>query len=225
MDNRYGKLILVDPNGPEQEFELAKTSISLGRANTNDIILNDVRVSRSHTRLECGPQGISLVDMGSSNGTRLNGIRVDRATLNPGDTISLGSQQFKYELDDSDEDLGMTRIDTHVQLDQTMNGEVLPVVINETTSPGLVVFNGDKTWRVDLKNLDRAMIGRDDNCALYIDAPNVSRNHAEVQQKGGAFVLKDLGSTNGTMLRGQQINQHILQDGDVFRIGQCPDHL
>jgi pimeloyl-ACP methyl ester carboxylesterase len=42
-----------------------------------------------------------------------------------------------------------------------------------------------------------------------------------VQQKGGAFVLKDLGSTNGTLLRGQQIKQHILQDGDVFRIGHA----
>jgi len=221
MDNRYGKLILLDPNGPEQEFQLAKTNISLGRANTNDIIINDVRVSRSHTRLECGPQGISLVDMGSSNGTRLNGIRVDRATLNPGDTISLGSQQFKFELDDPDEDIGLTRIDTQVQLDQTMNEEVLPVVINETSSPSLVVFNGDKTWRVDLENLDRAIIGRDDQCALYIDAPNVSRHHAEVQQKGGAFVLKDLGSTNGTLLRGQQVKHHILQDGDVFRIGHA----
>jgi pSer/pThr/pTyr-binding forkhead associated (FHA) protein len=219
MDSRYGKLILLNPNGPEQEFELAKTSISLGRANTNDIIINDVRISRSHTRLECGPQGITLVDMGSSNGTRVNGIRVERATLNPGDTISLGSQQLKFQLDDPAEDLGLTRIDTQMQLDQTINEQVLPVVLNETSSPSLVVFTGDKTWSVDLADLDRATIGRDDNCAVYIDAPNISRQHAEVQQKGGAFTLKDLGSTNGTFMAGKKIEQHILSDGDVFRIG------
>ena len=60
MDNNYGKLVLLNPNGPEQEFKLAKTSVSLGRANTNDIILNDSRVSRSHARLEYGAQGIAL---------------------------------------------------------------------------------------------------------------------------------------------------------------------
>ncbi len=221
MDISYGKLILVDPNGPEQEFVLAKASVSLGRANTNDIILNDVRVSRSHARLEYGPEGISLVDMGSSNGTRLNGIRVERATLKPGDTISLGSQQLKFQVESPSEDVGMTKIDNQVQLDQTINTEYLPTVINETSSPSLVIFTEDKTWRVDLNDLDQAMIGRDESCAVYIDAPNVSRRHAEVQQKGGAFILVDLGSTNGTFVRGQQIEQHILKDGDVFQIGSA----
>jgi pSer/pThr/pTyr-binding forkhead associated (FHA) protein len=219
MDNRFGKLILLNPHGPEQEFSLSKTNISLGRANTNDIILNDVRVSRSHTRLDCGPQEITLIDMGSSNGTRLNGVRVERATLNPGDTISLGSQQLKFQLDDPNDDIGVTRIDTQVQLDQTINEEVLPIVINETSSPSLVIFSDGKTWKVDIDNLDRAMIGRDDRCAVFIDAPNVSRHHAEVQQRGEAFILKDLGSTNGTLVRGQKIEQYILQDGDNFRVG------
>ena len=220
MENRYGKLILLNPNGPEQEYRLAKASISLGRANTNDIILNDARVSRSHARMEFGPQGIYLIDMGSSNGTRLNGTRIDRAAPNPGDTISLGSQQFKFEIDDPDEDIGITKIDTQVQLDQTMNDQILPVVINETTNPSLVVFDGEKTWKIDLENQDRTMIGRDDNCSIFIDAANVSRHHAEVQHTGSAFVLKDLGSTNGTFLHGQRVTQHLLQDGDVFRIGQ-----
>ena len=219
MENRYGKLILLNPNGPEQEYILAKASISLGRANTNDIILNDVRVSRSHARLEHGSKGISLVDMDSSNGTRLNGTRIDRAAINPGDTISLGSQQFKFELDEPDEYIGITKIDTQVQLDQTMNEEVLPVVINETTNPSLVVFDGEKTWKIDLENQDRTMIGRDDNCSIFIDAPNVSRHHAEVQHTESGFILKDLGSTNGTFLSGQRVNKHYLQDGDVFRIG------
>ena len=219
MDISYGKLILLNPNGPEQEFNLAKTSISLGRANTNDIILNDVRVSRSHAKLEYGAQGITLVDLGSSNGTRLNGVRIERATLRPGDTISLGSQQLKYQVEDPSEDVGLTIIDTQMQLDQTMSQEYLPMVINETSTPSLVVYTGEKTWRIDLNNLDQAMIGRDESCNVYIDSPKVSRRHAEVQQVSGAFVLKDSGSTNGTWLDGKKVEHHILQDGEVFRIG------
>jgi pSer/pThr/pTyr-binding forkhead associated (FHA) protein len=219
VELRYGKLILQNPTGPEHEFTLGKTNISMGRANTNDIIINDVRVSRSHARLDCGPQGVTIVDLGSSNGTRVNGSRSERATLKPGDTISLGSQQFKYMIEDPSEDLGATMIDTQVQLDQTMDAEYLPVVINETTDPGLVVFSGDKTWRFNLQDADHVTIGRDESCNIYINAPNVSRRHAEVQRSGNAYLLKDLGSANGTRLRGDKIDQHILQEGDVFRIG------
>ena len=219
MDTRYGKLILLDPNGPEQEFILAKATVSLGRATTNDITLNDVRVSRNHARLECRPQGITLIDLDSSNGTRLNGTQIDRATLVPGDTLSLGSQQLKYLVEDPLEDLGQTKIDTQAQLEKTINDEYLPVVINETSHPNLVVVTGERTWSLDLKNLDQVVIGRDENCDLFIDASNISRRHAEVQQRGEVFILNDLGSTNGTWIGGQQIDQHILQDGDTFRIG------
>ncbi len=76
MERSYGKLILIQEGGPEQEFDLAKASVSLGRGMTNDIVLNDGRVSRSHARLDCAAGGCTLVDLGSANGTRLNGNRV-----------------------------------------------------------------------------------------------------------------------------------------------------
>lgn len=219
MVTKYGKLIQLNPNGPEQEFELAKTSISLGRGTTNDITLDDVRVSRSHARLDIAAGEVTLLDLGSSNGTRVNGILVERATLAPGDTIGLGGQQLKYSVDDPSEDVGLTVIDTQVQLDQTIAEEVLQVVINDTSTSSLVIFTGDHTWSIDLADLDQATIGRDDNCAVFIDDSKVSRQHAEVQHRGEAFMLKDLGSINGTWVNGQQIEQHILQDGEVIRIG------
>ena len=81
MEKSYGKLIIVQEGGPEQEYDLGKASVSLGRGMTNDIVLNDGRVSRSHARLDCSPTGCTLVDLGSANGTRLNGNRVDRGSL------------------------------------------------------------------------------------------------------------------------------------------------
>ena len=213
MRNRYGKMVLNNPDGPEQEYSLAKTRISLGRANTNDIILTDGRVSRNHTLLECGPQGVTIVDLNSANGTRLNGVRIERARLSPGDTINLGSQQFKFLLDDPSEDSLATKIDTQLEFDQAIRDEVLPVVINETSSPSLVVYSGQKTWRFDLADMDQTMIGRSDDCGIFVDAPNVSRHHAEVQRKGDAFILKDLGSTNGTL-----VNHNLVKEGTRVRL-------
>jgi pSer/pThr/pTyr-binding forkhead associated (FHA) protein len=157
--------------------------------------------------------------LGSSNGTRVNGAHIQRAILNPGDTINLGSQQLKFQMEDPREDAGMTVIDTQLQLTQMLGNEFLPVEINETSHPSLVVFTGDKTWKIDLVDLDQATIGRDDSSIVYIDAPNVSRQHAEVLRKGNAFVLHDLGSANGTYLRGEKVQHHILQDSDVFQVG------
>jgi len=220
MSVSYGKLLLLNPNGPFQEFVLAKCSVSIGRLITNDVVLNDVRISRTHSRLECGPSGVVLVDLGSSNGTRVNGIQVDRATLKPGDTISLGSQQLKYQVEEPSEDVGMTmKIDGPVQLDQTMIGEFLPQMVNDTSSPRLVIFTRKKTWELDLADLDQVTIGRDESCEIFIDSTDVSRRHAEVHREGDNFVVVDLNSTNGIWMCGNKIDQHILQNGDTFQLG------
>ena len=64
MTSSFGKLLLTLPGGQQQEFDLAKPSITLGRAMTNDIVLPDTRVSRGHARVDCGPDGCTLVDLG-----------------------------------------------------------------------------------------------------------------------------------------------------------------
>jgi pSer/pThr/pTyr-binding forkhead associated (FHA) protein len=221
MSACYGKLVLINPNGPCQEFVLAKSNVSMGRNITNDIVLNDVRVSRNHARLECGPTGVILTDMGSSNGTRVNGMRIDRATLKPDDTISLGEQQIKYKVEDPSEDVGITKIDTQAQLDQSIEAEFLPVMVNETSNPSLVMFTNQMTWQIDLSKKENTSIGRDESCDVFIDSGNVSRRHAEVRLEGNMFVLKDLGSTNGTWMSGQKIDQYLLQNGDSFQIGSA----
>lgn len=223
MGTKFGKMILLNPDGPEQEYELAKSSISIGRATTNDIIIDDEKISRSHAQLLFGEQGVDLVDLKSTNGTWVNGKRIERAELTPKDTISLGSQKLRYLLDEPSEELGITVIDTQMQLDQTINEEFLPVVVNETNKPSLLVFGGERTWNIDLHNIDRVTIGRDENCEVFIESSNVSRRHAEVQQRGAAYLLKDLGSTNGTWIGGQQVDQQPLNDGDVIRVG--PAHI
>ena len=65
MESNYGKLTLIRAGAPEQEFEIGKTSVGLGRATTNDIVINDAKVSRNHARIDCDPHAVSLIDLGS----------------------------------------------------------------------------------------------------------------------------------------------------------------
>jgi len=65
------------------------------------------------------------------------------------------------------------------------------------------------------------LLGRVDEGVVWIDSPSVSRRHARIRVEGGQAVLEDLGSKNGTLLRGQRISAPVpLADGDEIRLGQ-----
>ncbi len=84
------KLILVE-DGARTELEFDHPVVSVGRSVDNDIRLADEKVSRHHCRIEVGPDGPWVHDLGSSNGTQVNGERVDRCLLSPGDRLGVGS--------------------------------------------------------------------------------------------------------------------------------------
>ena len=65
-----------------------------------------------------------------------------------------------------------------------------------------------------------ATIGRSRQCDVMVDDPNVSREHAEIRPRGGSWVLRDLGSTNGTRLNRRRVEQpEVLKPGDEIELG------
>ena len=78
------------PAGEPHEVELQGTFAVLGRDPTCDLVLNDVKCSRRHAVIEAGPDGLSIRDTESANGVFLNGQKVERAKLQPGDLVRLG---------------------------------------------------------------------------------------------------------------------------------------
>ncbi len=64
------------------------------------------------------------------------------------------------------------------------------------------------------------MIGRSRQCDIVLNDPNVSRQHAEIRPRGGAWVLSDLGSTNSTSLNGRRIQApEVVKAGDEIEVG------
>jgi len=84
----------------EHKFTFRKPKISIGRLRANDIILPKRNVSKKHAELEVGPgDAVVLVDMGSTNGTFLNGKRVqDRVELSPTDKLFVGDYLIQVEI-------------------------------------------------------------------------------------------------------------------------------
>ncbi|MSP62543.1 MAG: GGDEF domain-containing protein [Myxococcales bacterium] len=71
-------------------------------------------------------------------------------------------------------------------------------------------------------NLDQATIniGRSSRADIQIDQESVSRNHARISNTGKSLILRDLGSTNGTYINDDLIDEYVLRDGDLIKIGR-----
>ncbi|HKJ38709.1 MAG TPA: FHA domain-containing serine/threonine-protein kinase, partial [Anaerolineales bacterium] len=93
----FGYLKLKLPDGSQPEIEISKSEITIGRGNTNDIIIEDEQVSRSHARLEFDASGtVKIIDTGSTNGVRVNGVKVNSTIIKPGDVIQIGQSEIRY---------------------------------------------------------------------------------------------------------------------------------
>lgn len=98
------KLVINPTSAAKKEIPLASRVISIGRDPSNDLVLSDSMVSRRHAILEQRDNQYILRDNGSSNGTLVNGDRVeDEKPLRDGDLVAIGSSRLLFQLDDTAE--------------------------------------------------------------------------------------------------------------------------
>lgn len=101
------KLQISLPDGSQLDHELTDEAITIGRAPDNTIELNDASVSGHHARIAPGDSGYILTDLGSTNGTKLNGTPCTAETeypLNPGAKIVFGKLQSVFDPENAAED-------------------------------------------------------------------------------------------------------------------------
>jgi hypothetical protein len=86
----------------------------------------------------------------------------------------------------------------------------------------LLVVEGLRPGQRILLDQPELMIGRDETCDLVIPERQVSRQHARISVEGDRYIVRDLGSKNGTFVNSQQLTgAHSLQDGDELQIAFC----
>ena len=84
----------------------------------------------------------------------------------------------------------------------------------------LVILTQGLNGRAHELNVDRTTIGRVEDNLFQIAEPSVSSHHCEVLLRGSDVVIKDLNSTNGTFINGEQITESVLKPGQTLRLGQ-----
>jgi len=214
------RFVLNLPGGIKQHFTLSKASIVIGRSAANDIVLPDALVSRRHARLERGPRGYEVTDLGSANGLQVNGVRLARAVLKYGDVLSIGDSAIRFEQSGHEPDPDMTRQRNPADLDLPLQESALSVHISETALARVTVSMPDGT-REFLMRGDALTIGRHADNDIVIDSDGVSRHHAVLERKHGSVIIRDLHSENGVRVGDERVSTKALDDDDSIRIGSA----
>jgi hypothetical protein len=90
-------LRIMARDGSEQTIEVDGSPLTVGRAADNALVLADVRVSRHHARLQTRHGTLVFTDLGSTNGSRVNGVRIDECALGIGDRVLVGDTVLLVE--------------------------------------------------------------------------------------------------------------------------------
>ena len=206
-------LVLKPISHPELgEIRIEDDLFAIGRAEPlfasyrADIVAG---LSRRHARIFSEHGAIYVADLGSKNGTTVNGVDVKEkpGTLRDGDEIRFGSE-----------------LSYRVQLDRRANASGrIAKLASVTLTP--------KRGELDLQSIVLAqfpfLIGKaDDTFSRYQDKyPHqvnyISRRHAHIFVKGATPYIEDLGSTNGTFVDGKRLDEHAipLEDGALIAFG------
>lgn len=97
-----GRYTLVDAESGERFLRDGEAHTSLGSALGNHVRLVDPAISRFHCRIDLEPSGALLSDVGSSNGSYVNGVRVARAWLRDGSVVQIGSRQLRFVVEEGE---------------------------------------------------------------------------------------------------------------------------
>jgi pSer/pThr/pTyr-binding forkhead associated (FHA) protein len=165
-------------------------------------------LSRRHARLFCEQGAVYFAELGSKNGSSVNGapLRQAIAMLRDGDVLGLGKTlRYRVHLEADALQPPPARLASLTLMPEHAEAALQPIVVTEFP---FLVSKGDDTF------------------ARYRDANPaqvnyLSRRHAHIFLKGGRPHVEDLGSTNGTFVNGTRLDEHAvaLHDGDVLAFG------
>jgi pSer/pThr/pTyr-binding forkhead associated (FHA) protein len=121
------QLVLFGEHAPYDRFQIDHDEIFIGRdANKCQIILNDPEVSSVHAVIRKTNVEVTLEDLNSSNGTILNGERINKATITAGDEFVIGGTSFTSDLLESEsERLMPVELDQVVETEEVIEEEII----------------------------------------------------------------------------------------------------
>ena len=228
------KLLIEDDEGKTVAVPLIREEITIGRVEGNTIRLTEQNVSRKHARLTLRSGVLSLEDLGSYNGTSLNGSTLSgAATLKDGDVILIGD----YRLGIQEEKVAQAEppaprpveppppaapvVQDTLEAQPTIPISTMAVQSALAEQPArLMVISRLLSGNEFVLDRPSLVLGRTPENDIILNHKSISRHHAKIVREGDRHVILDLESANGVRVGGVEHDRVELQGGDVIELGE-----
>ncbi|WP_405995507.1 FHA domain-containing protein [Streptomyces sp. NBC_00986] len=176
---------------------LPSRTVRIGRAGDNDLVVDDLIVSRRHAELRAMPDGTyEIVDLGSHNGTYLNGQPVARAPVGPGDIVGIGHSAFCLVGDQLQEYVDTGEVSLDVQDLTVAVDRGRKILLDQVSFPVgekclLAVVGPSGAGKSTLLNALTGQRPADRGTVLY-DGRDLYRDYAELRQRIGLVPQDDI---------------------------------
>lgn len=206
-----------------REIPVSRLPLTIGRADDNDVMIDNLAVSDHHARLCAEGDKLMIEDLGSLNGTFVNDVRVQRAALRDGDSIQIGKHQLQldtfYEASTTIADGVSSGRNTPEAAILAETGDESASGLNLARAPTLRVLRGRTDHHQYIIAGKLTVIGRSEMAAVKLTgwfAPVVG---AQINHHADGYYLglgDSVPKVNGKAIQ----NPTLLRDGDVIQIGR-----
>ncbi len=192
-----------------QKCVFDKEILSIGRARDNDIVIENLSVSRNHARIRKEGNQFILTDLNSANGSFVNGVRITRVEVVDEDVITIGKHKLLF----------LDKKPTDEEIIGEAFGAERTMLVDRSFNAFLAVTKGkqkDQTFKITKYE---TYIGRASDNDVRLHDWFVSKKHAVIIRQGSNYFIKDLGSWRGTMVNGKNIRDCELKEDDEVQLG------
>lgn len=205
------ELVLKLGDNVIQTYVFDKEVMSIGRSRDNDVVIENLSVSRNHCRVRKQGGKFVLTDLNSANGTYVNGVKITKTEVVDGDVISVGKHRLHFQ----------NRIVPEEQVIADAFGQDRTMLVDRIAQPVLAVTDGKlKGTEFKLTKFETSIGKAQENDIVIGDDWFLSKKQAVIYRRGVQYEIHDFGGFRKTKVNGQPLNEpRVLEAGDVIELG------
>ena len=208
-------------------FSLAKGELTIGRNPGNDILIDNVGVSRRHAVIKMSGDRATVEDLGSANGTFVGGQKITTHELKDGDEILVLKHRLLFRVP-KEATAPTTEIPADVGqktmfIDSAAIGQAAGKATGkpEAAAPKLrpcLILPDRRKMALESEEIT---LGSGPDAKIQVSGMFVAKLHARiVPEKEGQFKIIHVAGLAGTRVNGEKVNEHVLKHGDEIEIGK-----